>query len=265
MKLIQKFLTQNDCYKTHAAQQIRGVMLHSVGCACESAENFISSWNKPGVEVCVHAFCESGGDVYQTLPWAVRGWHAGKGLSGSANDGYISVEMTEPKVLEYSSGGRFRILDEAYAKKFVYANYLTAAELISGLCAKFGIDPLEPGALISHSEGHALGIASNHGDVEHLWCRFGITMDDFRVDVNKLLKNNTAKLINALEPNEISRRQPVSAGRLKSLLVNGKLMDMECIFAGGKNYIALQELKKLGIAVSYESAKKLPVLNSKKI
>ena len=36
--------------------------------------------------------------------------------------------------------------------------------------------------VISHREGHSRGIASNHGDPEHLWTQLGIgyTMDAFR-------------------------------------------------------------------------------------
>ena len=42
--------------------------------------------------------------------------------------------------------------------------------------------------VIDHKEGHDLGIASGHGDVEHWFPRHGKTMDDFRRDVEKELK-----------------------------------------------------------------------------
>ena len=50
------------------------------------------------------------------------------------------------------------------------------------LCKKFGLDPLADGVVISHREGHARGIATNHGDPEHLWKGLGLpyTMDGFR-------------------------------------------------------------------------------------
>ena len=50
------------------------------------------------------------------------------------------------------------------------------------LCDKFGLDPLADGVVISHKEGHTRGIASNHGDPEHLWSQLGMgyTMDTFR-------------------------------------------------------------------------------------
>jgi hypothetical protein len=35
------------------------------------------------------------------------------------------------------------------------------------LCEAYGLDPLEDGVVICHSEGHKRGIASNHADVLH--------------------------------------------------------------------------------------------------
>ena len=42
------------------------------------------------------------------------------------------------------------------------------------LCGKYGLDPLADGVVISHREGCARGIASNHGDPEHLWAQLGM-------------------------------------------------------------------------------------------
>lgn len=74
-------------------------MLHSVGCPQPSANVFIKQWNKSGIQKCVHAFIEANGDVYQTLPWDHRGWHAG----GNANNTHIGVEMCEPSTIKYTS------------------------------------------------------------------------------------------------------------------------------------------------------------------
>ena len=50
------------------------------------------------------------------------------------------------------------------------------------LCEKYSLDPLADGVIISHKEGCSRGIASNHGDPEHLWTQLGMgyTMDGFR-------------------------------------------------------------------------------------
>jgi len=44
---------------------------------------------------------------------------------------------------------------------------------------------LADGVIISHAEGHKRGIASNHGDPDHLWRQLGMdySMDKFRADV----------------------------------------------------------------------------------
>lgn len=57
------------------------------------------------------------------------------------------------------------------------------------LCKKFSLDPLADGVIISHKEGHSRGIASNHGDPEHLWSQLGMgyTMDTFRKAVKSAM------------------------------------------------------------------------------
>ena len=63
--------------------------------------------------------------------------------------------------------------------------YKAAVELFAYLCQQYGLDPLKDGVIVSHREGHARGIASNHGDPEHLWKGLGMsyTMDTFRAAV----------------------------------------------------------------------------------
>jgi hypothetical protein len=70
----------------------------------------------------------------------------------------------------------------ATAKAVAKRTYETAAELFAMLCKKYSLDPLADGVVISHKEGHSRGIASNHGDPEHLWTQLGMgyTMDGFR-------------------------------------------------------------------------------------
>ena len=48
-------------------------------------------------------------------------------------------------------------------------------------------------SICSHKEGHAKGIASNHGDPEHLWKGLGMsyTMDTFRQAVNAKMSGTT--------------------------------------------------------------------------
>ena len=60
--------------------------------------------------------------------------------------------------------------------------YEAAVELFAMLCKKYSLNPLADSVIISHRESHSRGIASNHGDPEHLWTQLGTgyTMDGFR-------------------------------------------------------------------------------------
>ena len=124
----------------------------------------------------------SGSSVYQALPWNHRGWHCGSGSKGSGNNTHIGVEMCEPACIRYTSGSGFTCSDLVTARASAVRTYEAAVELFAMLCKKFDLDPLADGVVISHREGHARGIATNHGDPEHLWKGLGLayTMDGFR-------------------------------------------------------------------------------------
>lgn len=180
MNLIKSIMTQNPCYTAGRKITVKGLMLHSVGCCQPNAAVFVNNWNRPDYKnACVHGFIDGNtGAVYQTLPWNHRGWHAG----GAANNTHIGVEMCEPACIKYTGGATFTCSDTATAKAAVTRTYNAAVELFAMLCKQYGLDPLKDGVIISHKEGCARGIASNHGDPEHLWnqLKTGYTMDGFR-------------------------------------------------------------------------------------
>lgn len=167
-------------------------MLHSVGCPQPKATVFTKNWNRSGIQACVHGFIEPDGDVYITLPCmekagnAMRGWHGG----GASNNTHLGFEMTEPSTIKYSSGANWSDLNPSATSAHVMGTYKTAVELFAKLCKFHNLNPLADGVIISHKEGCARGIASNHGDVEHIWKKFGLSMDQFRLDVYNAMKNN---------------------------------------------------------------------------
>ena len=215
MKLYQQIAVRNDCYARNQAELAkapanrdsryaqyyrgpRGIMVHSTGANNPNLRRYVqpddgilgvnsnqNDWNRPGLEVCVHAFLglTQAGEVaaYQILPWEYRAWHCG----GDANNTHLSFEICEDN-----------LRDRAYWEK----TYRLARELTAELCRKFGLDPLAPGVLVDHAEGAALGIASNHADVDHWWSRYGVTMDDFRADVARLLEQEDAAQEEEEEP-----------------------------------------------------------------
>lgn len=183
MNLIQSFLTKNPCYTCGRTITPKGLMLHSVGCPQPSASVFVKNWNRADYNrACVHGFIDANtGDIHQTLPWSRRGWHAG----GAANNTHIGVEMCEPACIKYTGGATFTCSDPTTAKAAVARTYNAAVELFAMLCKQYNLDPLKDGVIISHKEGCARGIASNHGDPEHLWNQLGTgyTMNGFRAAV----------------------------------------------------------------------------------
>lgn len=186
-KLMESFLTNNPCYKKGQRITVKGLMLHSVGCAQSSASAFIKSWNRASYShACVHGFIDGNdGTVYQTLPWNYRGWHCG----GTGNNTHIGVEMCEPSVIKYTGGSTFICSDMAKAQGSAKKTYESAVVLFAMLCERFSLDPLADGVILSHSEGGRRGVASSHADPEHLWTQLSLpyTMDGFRNDVRKAM------------------------------------------------------------------------------
>lgn len=192
MNLHKCILTCNDCYRAWKQIKPRGVMVHSTGANNPTLRRYVqpddgllgtnknkNDWNRPDVDKCVHAFIGKLKDgtvaTYQTLPWDRRGWHAGVGPKGlSANNTHISFEICE---------------DDLEDRNYFEQVYREAVELVAMLCEEYGLNPLEEGVVICHSEGYRLGIANGHADVEHWFPRFGKTMDDFRKDVAKEMED----------------------------------------------------------------------------
>lgn len=198
MQIKETFVTNNPCYKRNQNPDLekdentrqkyisfqkngaKGLMLHSVGCPQPSAMVFVNNWNDSSYDnACVHAFIDANtGVVHQCLHWNFRGWHGG----GSSNNTHIGVEMCEPACIRYTGGSSFTCSDTATARAAVTRTYNAAVELFAFLCKKYNLNPLASGVIVSHAEGYKLGIASNHGDPEHLWrgLNMSYTMDGFR-------------------------------------------------------------------------------------
>jgi hypothetical protein len=89
----------------------------------------------------VHYFADEFG-IIEALPDTIQGWHAG----GSANKSYLSVEQSEP----------YHDAEESFAATVKNVRYIVEA-----MQKKHGFSVSN---IIGHYEGHARGIASNHGD-----------------------------------------------------------------------------------------------------
>lgn len=185
--IVEAFTTKNKCYQAAIPLYPQGIMLHSIGCPQPNADVMARNYNQyrpNGQSVCVHAFVQRDGTVYQTLPWTVQAWHCG----GNANSTHIGIEMTEPASIVYTGhGAEWRDLNPTATETHVRGTYAAAVELFAQLCAQFDLDPLADGVIISHAEGRMRGVASAHADPSHLWNAFGLTMYEFRQDVYKAM------------------------------------------------------------------------------
>lgn len=186
MRIIERIAIKNRCYAAGKKITVRGQMLHSVGCPQPKASVFVNTWNSPTAGVCPHGVIDGNdGTVYQTLPWNHRGWHCGSGSKGSCNNTHIGIEMCEPSCIKYTAGVHFTCSDMDRAKTVAKRTYQSAVELFAMLNTRYRLNPLADGVIISHKEGCVRGLATNHGDPEHLWKGLGLgyTMDTFRAAV----------------------------------------------------------------------------------
>lgn len=203
MEIKNALCTNSDCYKTGAKLNVSGGMLHSVGCPQPNAEVFRNIWNKPGARACVHAVVGKDGVVWQCLPFDMRGWHAG----GKGNNYLIGIELTEPATIKYTGGATWIELgDGSITKAHVLATYKHAVDFFALMAKTYGFDPLNPKCLMSHSEGHKQGIASGHADVEHIWKKFGLTMDKFRADVHNAMNGVDVNFGDSISETDTSKQ-----------------------------------------------------------
>lgn len=187
------YLTNNRCYKANKHITPKGIMVHSTGANNPMLKRYVQSrngdqgintmlgvnknandWNRSDLSVCVHAFI--GRDALnnvrcvQTLPWDLRGWHAGSGLKGSANDTHISFEICE---------------DDLHNEHYFNKAMAKAQDLCAYLCMVFNLNPSKDGVIICHQDGYKGGIASNHGDIYNWLNVYGLDMIWFREEVKK--------------------------------------------------------------------------------
>lgn len=244
INIIEAFATNNKCYQAAIPLYPQGIMLHSVGCAQPSAAVFARNFNQyqpGGQSVCVHAFVQADGAVYQTLPWEMRGWHCG----GTANNTHIGVEMTEPSAS----------MSYAESAEQITGTYHTAVELFAKLCETYGLDPLADGVIIGHAEGHRRGVASNHADPEYLWRQYGMgfTMDGFRADVAEAMaaKNTVEEDDDMVRYNSIDDVPGWAQDTVRALMDAGALGGVD----GGNLDLSMDMIRGLVVGAKYAAAR----------
>ena len=199
-------MTQSTCYKGTRKFTPKGVLWHSTGAnnpwlkryvqpdddAADRAEwlarlgknQYANDWNhidrQAGLNFWIGKLADGTVAAVQTMPWDYRPWGCGSGNNGSCNNTHIQFEICEDALNDAS---------------YFNACYQEACEMTAYLCKMFGIDPkgtvsyngLQVPTIIDHTGSHALGLGSNHGDIQHWSRRYGKTMENVRNDVAAIL------------------------------------------------------------------------------
>ena len=200
-------MTQSTCYRGTRKFTPKGILWHSTGANNPTLKRYVqpddgdpsrakllallgrnpngNDWNHTAVQAGLNFWIGRLADgtvaAVQTMPWDYRPWGCGSGSRGSGNDVYIQFEICE---------------DGLNDKDYWEACYREACEMTAYLCRMFGIDPqgtftyngLTLPTITDHAGSCALGIGTNHGDVQHWSRRYGKTMENVREDVAGLLK-----------------------------------------------------------------------------
>ena len=191
--IYRRFFYNADCYKKGVIQNNSGVQVHSTGAKNSYLKRYVqpddgrigrnkngNSHNRPGLTECASAYIGKQDDgtvaVYQALPWDRRCWLSGNGIKdgkkGNANrSGYAGFEICEDG-----------LNDKAY---FEAAVMEASVNLTAYLCCLYGVSADK---VRDHSELHRMGLASNHRDISHWLKIYGLTMNDYRAEVQKAIE-----------------------------------------------------------------------------
>lgn len=199
-------MTQSTCYKGTRRFTPKGVLWHSTGANNPNLKRYVqpddkapdraewlarlgknqygNDWNhidrQAGMNFWIGKLADGTVAAVQTMPWDYRPWGCGSGPKGSCNNTHIQFEICEDALSDAS---------------YFNACYQEACEVTAYLCKMFGIDPkgtisyngLKVPTIIDHTGSHALGLGSNHGDIQHWSRKYGKTMENVRNDVAALL------------------------------------------------------------------------------
>ena len=187
LNIIKNYLTNNRCYQSGTTCNKIGIQIHTIGTGQGTAQSVADYWNQPSVSACVHYVCDADtpGKVLHLLPETIRAWAD----AGWGNNNLITIEICESDYIRYTNGASYVVTNEELFKADIMRGYNTAIMLCAKICKDRGWNPtakLPNGMYLisSHNEGRLAGLSSAHVDPDHVWSRFGLTMDGFE----KLLK-----------------------------------------------------------------------------
>lgn len=202
--------TQSTCYKGTSQMVVKGILWHSTGANNPNLKRYVqpsddavnkaemlkllgtntnkNDWNhierQAGLNAWIGKLADGTVTTVQTMPWNYKPWGCGSGAKGSCNNGWIQFEICEDG-----------LTDRTYFNKV----YEEACQITAYLCEMFNIDPhgtvtvngVNVPTILCHADAHALGLGSNHGDVNHWFPKHGKTMSSARDKVAELMGKKT--------------------------------------------------------------------------
>ena len=197
MRIIECLHTESRCYQAAERALPVGIVVHSTGANNPHLKRYVqpskedphrqellaligknengNSWNR-NIQKSAHYMIGKLADgtvgIAHILPEEFCAWGVGKGKKGSYNynpTAHIQFEVCEDD-----------LKNAAYFKDC----YEAAVSLCADICRRFG---WEAAVIVSHKEAYKKGYASNHTDIDHWLKKHGLTMADFRRDVESLL------------------------------------------------------------------------------
>ena len=212
-------MTQSTCYKGTRKFTPKGVLWHSTGANNPWLKRYVqpddnaadrtewlnrlgknaynNDWNhierQAGLNFWIGKLADGTVAAVQTMPWDYRPWGCGSGSKGSCNNTHIQFEICEDGLTD---------------QNYWNAVYKEACEMTAYLCKMFNINPkgttvcngVTVPTIIDHIGSHALGLGSNHGDVQHWSRKNGKTMDSVRNDVAAILAGDDSAVTTPTAP-----------------------------------------------------------------
>lgn len=199
MRLIECLHTQSKCYNASNNKITPvGIVVHSTGAnntfvkryaqpstsdpnyyelrALIGINKYGNHWNRnvsKGTHYIIGKIDDGSTATIKMLPENIACWGIGKGKNGSYN--YDPVAHIQFEICE----------DNLKSESYFKAIYKEAIELCADICKRYGWSSK---VIVSHKEAHAKGYGTNHSDIDHWLKKYNLTMDDFRKEVDTLLK-----------------------------------------------------------------------------
>jgi N-acetylmuramoyl-L-alanine amidase CwlA len=230
-------IKKHIAYNHNHGQYIKpvGVVLHSTATPGATDEAEYKYFNSANRSASAHTFIDwdSITELVYVEPGKVeRAWHAGK----TANDSYIGVELCEPSGNSLDSSA----FNEVWDRAVWYFAHLFIDIL--------GVTAVTKDRLMSHAEVSAKWKESNHQDPVAYFKKYGRTVDDFRLAVQKRIDYTVEQ-----------------ASRIK-VIVDGKhveFTDAEPIISQNRVYVPVRAISEaLGKTVAWDAKARTVTIKS---